>query len=111
MRIFAKYDYKFTLKYRINLFTTQAVLTIASHHHNFDEVLNAAILYFTTVCHRASSIRSDYDNNVTWVPTSFTLSLINCGPGLLRKKKKKMKRSETKQRIYFSSQEIMAVLY
>lgn len=91
----------------------QAILTKASHHCNFDDLFYKAIIYFTMVCHRASSIRSDYDNNVTWVLTSFTLSLIACMPGLFRKKKKKkMKRFETKQKsISFPSQEIMAVFY
>lgn len=67
----------------------RSILTVVSHHHNFDEVFYKAILYFTMVCHRASSIRSDYDNNVTWVPTSFTLSLITRMPGLFSEKKKK----------------------
>lgn len=81
----------------------QAILIKASHHCNFDDLFYKAIIYFTMVCHRASSIRSDYDNNVTWVPTSFTLSLIACMPGLFRKKKKEMKRFETKQKKHFFS--------
>lgn len=82
------------------LFTRQAILIIASHHPKFDELFYKASLHFTMVCHRATSIRSGYDNNNTWVPTSFTLYLITCMPKLFRGKKKKRKTLKQKKKAF-----------